>query len=141
MPKKIILLSLLLCSGCAILHHVQIGEIDNRKIYQLTPVEIKASEMGIDLNDARGISKAVLNEKSGQQANDILTLVQLFQMGPTTGAPVYNLAYMYKIQKDLQSQCTDGFLTGIQGIRETRKYPVISGEIIKVKAYCARKRN
>lgn len=118
------------------LHHVQVGEIDNR--YPSKPIEMKVSETGIDLQDVKAISKMALNKGDSQKANDALAIVQYFQMGPHTGAGVYSLEYIKNIDKTLQSQCEGGYLTGITGIRETRKYPVISGEIVKVKAYCMR---
>ena len=124
-------------SGCAALHHVQLGNIDNRNNLNLRPIEVKVSEMGIDLNDAKTLSKLLMNKDSSRQTNEALSFVQYFQMGPHTGAGVYNLDYIKAVQETLRSQCTDGTITGIMAIRETRKYPVISGEIIKIKAYCA----
>jgi len=123
--------------GCAVLHHIQLGNVDNRSNLSLRPIEIKVSEMGIDLNDAKVISKLVMNKDGADKTNDALRFIQYFQMGPHTGAGVYSLEYIKNIQETLRSQCTDGTITGIMAIRETRKYPVISGEIIKIKAYCA----
>lgn len=126
-----------LLSSCAIMHHIQVGNIDNRNGVNLRPIEVKVSEMGIDLQDAKAISKVLLNKESSHQANDALAMVEMFQMGPRTGAGVYSIDYITNIQDVLRSQCRDGFITGIMAIRETRKYPVISGEIVKIKAYCA----
>lgn len=132
-------LSVLLLDSCAILYHVQIGEIDNRKASHVTPVEMKVSETGIDLTDARLLSKALLNKQTGNDVNKALEILGLFQMGPRTGAPVYTIAYIKNLNADLKSQCLNGTLTGIESIRESRKYPVVSGEIIKVKALCITK--
>ncbi len=139
MKSKLLIkiLAVLLLPGCAVLHHVQLGNIDNRNSVQLRPIEIKVSEMGIDLNDARAMSKLLMNHDGAKQTNDALRFIEYFQMGPHTGAGVYSLEYIKNIQSNLRSQCTDGTITGIMAIRETRKYPVISGEIIKIKAYCA----
>jgi len=132
-------LSTLMFNGCAVLHHVQIGEIDNRPAAHVKAVEMKVSETGIDLNDASLMSKALLNKNASNSVNDALAIVGLFQMGPRTGAPVYTIAYIKDLSKELKSQCMNGTLTGIEGIRETRKYPIISGEIVKVKALCITK--
>jgi hypothetical protein len=78
-----------------------------------------------------------LGRERSQQSNDALRTLEYFQMGPHTGAGVYSIAYLESLHKTLQDQCPNGSLTGITGIRETRKYPVISGEIIKIKAFCA----
>lgn len=122
-------------TGCAFLHHVQIGDIDNRKPKQMKPVEVKVSETGVDLQEAGRISKAI-SEDRGKQIDDMMQIIGLFQMGPRTGAPVFSVSYIKDVHKLLRSECSKGYLTGINSIRETRKYPVISGEIVKVTAYC-----
>ncbi len=141
MSRKIGLLSslplLLFIQACAVLHHVQIGEIENRSQFTYVPVELKVSEMGIDLKDVKALSNAFLDKKSAHDSNEAVTYLSYFQMGPHTGAGVYTLDYMTKVETGLYSQCPKGFLTGLTSIRETRKYPVISGEIIKVKGFCA----
>ena len=123
--------------GCAVLHHVQLGDIDNRDRLTLRPIEVKVSETGIDLNDVKALSRLALGKQDSKGVNSALSFVQYFQMGPHTGNGVYSLEYIQHIQETLTVQCTDGFITGVMAIRETRKYPVVSGEIIKIKAYCA----
>lgn len=125
-------------SACAALHHVQLGEIDNRSGAELVPIEFMVSEYGIDLNDAKSTSKILLNSKDSKQANDVMTFLQYFQMGPTTGAPVFVANYADHLEAKLKQQCPSGRITGIMGIRESREYPVIKGEIVKVKAFCLR---
>lgn len=136
--KKYLLLagSALILDGCAVLHHVQLSDIDNRKAAHTHAVEVKVSETGIDLNDAKLISSVALSRQNSKELNEIMDIIGLFQMGPRTGAPVYTIAYIKDVQKELKSQCANGTLTDIESIRETRKYPVISGEIVKVKALC-----
>lgn len=132
---------LLLLAGftsCAFLHHVQVGEIDNSKGNDLIPIEIKVSEYGVDLNDAKSASQVLMNSKDSQQANDIMTFIQYFQMGPKTGAPVFTYKYANHMELKLREQCPSGRITGIMSIREARQYPVIKGEIVKVKAFCLR---
>lgn len=133
------LLVILIClsSGCATLHHVQLGDVDNRENVTLKPIEIKVSETGINLNDAKAISKLVLSQNDSKNTNKALEFIQYFQMGPHTGAGVYSIDYIKDIQTNLRSLCPSGYITGIMAIRETRKYPLISGEIVKIKAYCA----
>ena len=124
-------------SGCAALHHVQVGNIYNRNDVELRPIELKVSEIGIDLNDAKAISRLTMDRQSSKEVNSALAFIELFQSGPHTGAGVYSLDYIKQVNRDLRSQCENGFITGLMAIRETRKYPVIHGEIIKIKAYCA----
>mgnify|MGYP000110705672 CR=1 FL=1 len=125
-------------SSCAYLHHVQVGEIDNTGDNDLIPFEIKVSEFGIDLNDAKSTSKILMNSKNSKQADDILTTLQYFQMGPKTGAPVFSVSYVNHLENKIRESCPSGRVTGIMSIREARQYPVIKGEIVKIKGYCLR---
>lgn len=127
--------------GCAVLHHVQVGEIDNSTNGKLIPFEIKVSEYGVDLNDVKSTSKILMDSKSSKQANDALTMIQYFQMGPHTGAGVYSISYINHLDQKIRSQCPSGRVTGLMSIRETREYPVIKGEIVKIKGYCIRSAN
>lgn len=137
MRGKLIALGLaVFLPGCAILHHVQIGEIDNRKGYQHKPIELKVSETGVDLNDVKAISRVAVGKDGSKQMNDVLEFIQMFQMGPRTGNPVYTTAYIKNLGEQLRATCPNGSLTGLMVVRETRKYPVISGEIVKIKGDC-----
>ena len=122
--------------GCAILHHVQIGEIDNRAGSKHKPIELKVSETGIDLNDVKAISRGAMGKDGSQQMNDVLGFIQMFQMGPKTGNPVYTTAYIKDLGQQLRATCPNGSLTSLMVVRESRKYPVISGEIVKIKGDC-----
>lgn len=128
-------------AGCAQLHRVQISEIDARPAFALVPFEFKVSETGVDLNEAIHIQKALFaNSKAADTMSDIAAIVALFQIGPRTGAPVYSEHYAEKLIFALHQQCPSGNITGVTSIRETRSYPVIKGEIIKIRGYCMRSR-
>lgn len=135
----LILCSLLLCN-CAVLHHVQMADIDGSPEYIKVPVEVKVSEFGVSLQDVKSIAKST-NSRAGKDAADIATLIEYFQMGPRTGVPVYTDKYAEKLIYDLHTQCPTGRLSGIVSIRESREYPVIKGEIIKITGYCLRPRS
>lgn len=126
----------LLISGCAQLHHVQIGDIDNSPGYVRKPFDIKISETGINIQEAKGIAKALLDKKGGEAAENIAGVIGLFQMGPRTGNPVYVKDYAKGLAQVIYEKCPSGRVTGLSSIRETRKYPVVSGEIVKVTGYC-----
>lgn len=139
MKKNIYLgLIVLFLNSCAFLHHVQVGEINNSSSVDLIPFEVKVSEFGVDLNDAKSASTVLMDSKSSNQANDALTMIQYFQMGPKTGAPVFSVKYANHLEEKIREQCPSGRITGIMSIREARQYPVIKGEIVKVKGYCMR---
>lgn len=132
----------LLLSGCAFLHHAQIGDIDNSPGYSLRPFDLKVSETGVDFKEAKNIGKALTQNKETRDAMDsAYAIMSLFQQGPSTGNAVFDDGYAKNIVNDLYQVCPSGRITGVTSIRETRKYPVISGEIVKIKAYCMEKKS
>lgn len=135
--RSLLPLALVLLSGCASLYHVQVGEIDNR--LPSTPFEVAVSETTIDLDDVKRASSILLDQKSSREANDALSFVQMFQMGHRTGVPVYNHNYVDDLRARLLEACPTGRITGLTMIREAREYPVIKGEIVKIKGYCIKK--
>jgi len=137
MFKKIILLCpILFVISCAQLHHVQLGEIDSNPKFVQKPFEIKISEIGVDIQEAGRITKAIAGRNSNNEAEKIANLIALFQMGPRTGAPVYVKDYAKNLIQLVYEKCPSGRVTGLASIRETRKYPIISGEIVKLTGYC-----
>ena len=128
---------LLLVTGCAQLHHVQVGDIDAPPGRSLEPVEIMVSETGVNLKEAADIAAAFTrNNKTQQQIKDLQAIISLFQMGPVTGNPVYVENYTQTLPEIMKAKCPSGHLTALTSIRETRKYPVISGEIVKIRGFC-----
>jgi hypothetical protein len=127
---------LVLLSSCAQLHHVQIGEIVSHPNYTQQPFDIKISETGVNIQEAGKISKAVLDDNNGKNAAGIAGLIGLFQMGPQTGNPVYSKDYARNLMQLIYEKCPSGKVTGLTSVRESRKYPVISGEIVKVTGFC-----
>lgn len=131
----------LVSQGCAVLHHVQVGEIDNQRGLRLKKFEIKISETGVDLDEAVKIGKIFAGNKDSERLQSIKDTISLFQMGPRTGNPIWFVEnYAKDLHKQVRAACKQGYITGLTSIRETRKYPVISGEIIKITGYCATKR-
>lgn len=123
--------------GCASLHHVQIGSIDNRSGKNLKPIEVLVSGTGVNMDDVKQVANQVLGSKrGGKQAGQAADTFDSFQMGPKTGEIVYNEKYADNVTQMLREKCPNGRITGVTSIRETMKYPVISGEIVKFRAYC-----
>lgn len=128
----------LLFYGCAALHHVQVGEIDNRNSRSLKPFEIKVSETGFNIKEAAQIGRAISQSQKGRQTiREAEAIWGYFHMGPTTGNAVFNDTYASDLVQSILEECPSGRVTGLVAIREMRKYPVISGEIIKIKGYCS----
>ncbi|MGZ3770944.1 MAG: hypothetical protein ACXVCP_15050 [Bdellovibrio sp.] len=138
----IVLLSIIsnLLTGCAILHHVQLGSIDNRDSKNGIPFEVLMSETGINTEEIGKIAKAT-NSRAGDDAAGAAAIISLFQIGPRTGNPIYNPRYAEKLIYEIYQRCPSGKVTGLMSIREMRKYPAISGEIVKVTGFCLKDRN
>lgn len=126
-------------SGCAALYHVQVGEVDSRS-GPGTPFDIKVSETGVSTEDIKTIGKAT-NTQAGKNASELADIVALFQIGHRTGNPVYDAKYAENLIREIHKVCPSGRVTGLMSVRESRNYPVISGEIVKIKGICLKPRS
>lgn len=122
--------------GCAFMHHTQLGDIDSKIVSKGRKFEILLSETGVNLQEAAAIGSALTrHQKTSESIGNVGAIIGLFQMGPRTGNPVYDDKYADKLFDLLQKECR-GTVTGLMSIRETAKYPVVSGEIVKIVGYC-----
>ena len=126
--------------GCAQLYHVQVGSIDNRPNNVLIPFEIKVSETGVDVRQITAIQRTFFRSRQANQVGDLAGIISLFQMGPRTGYPVFTDRYADHILYQMSRACPTGRITGVTSIREQRKYPLVSGEIVKIEGYCIKTR-
>ena len=135
----ILLGSAFLLDSCARLHHTMLSDVESRH-QSAERIDIKVSETTIDFKELAQFSKnaAVLTKAKnlGRLADAVDTYTMLFQFGPTTGAPVFNAYYARPIPELLQAKCTRGRLSNIVSIRETREYPIVKGEVIRIQALC-----
>lgn len=134
--KYLICITAFLMQSCVALHSYSIGEIDNRKAWKSRPIDIKVSEFGVSMEDINQISRSTKSEAG----SSLSQIIQLFQQGPRTGLPVYNEHYAERIFDDLRRECPSGQITQVNAIRETNRYPVISGEIIRITGRCLSRR-
>ncbi len=137
MTKNILGISAaILLSSCAVLHHIQVGDIDNRK-GQGKRFEILYNETGVNFDEAASIGKGMTRSKKAQEDIEFVRfLIEISNMGPRTGNPTFNDTYSDGLLADILKECPSGLVTGVTSIREMNKYPVISGEIVKVTGYC-----
>ncbi len=131
---------LLLLSSCAMIHHVQVGDVESKKGYVRMPFEMKVSETGVDFRQAGKVAQLVSNNKAGNQIKEIADIIALFQMGPRTGKPIFNDKYADGLAISIYEKCPSGRITGLVLIRETASYPIVSGEIVKIKGHCLHKK-
>ena len=127
-----------ICSGCAVMHSTQLGDIDADTVMSSKPFEIKLSAVGFDAQEAAETAAAIaeLSGGSGDAFSTVGDIISLFQTGPKTGKPVFTEKYSDKIIHELRTKCPSGRITGLTMVRETAEYPVVSGEIVKVMGYC-----
>ena len=139
MRSKAIIMVLLL-PACAQLHHAQLGDIDDRNdAVQVTPIDIKVSETGVSTLEAGEILKPLARTAAQRAAvGDAQLIAELFQMGPRTGNPVLDASYAENVLDLLKDQCRNGDVSNLQLVRETRRYPVVSGEIVRITGDCRR---
>lgn len=138
MKFKFIIILTLFLQGCAYVHHTQMGDIVTTKNLVPVPFEILVSETGFNIQEAGQIGKAVIQDKNaGNNVAGVAAIIGLFQMGPRTGNPVWaGDTYADKIFFDLYKECPSGQITALQSTRETSRYPVVSGEIVKIRGLC-----
>lgn len=124
-------------NGCAILHQFQISSIDSETVMSGRKFEIIVSETGVNLQEATDTAKLFTRSQQTQgDMQKINDIISMFQMGPRTGNMVFNEKYADSIMRALQSECPSRKMSGITSIRETAKYPVVSGEIVRITGYC-----
>ena len=136
----------LLLNACAFMHHTQVGDVDSDVVLTGQRFEVLVSEMGFDFEEAANIGANIVDMgtvltkgKAGDKGGTlkkIQEMLALFQMGPKTGNTVFSPSYADKIFEILKAKCPDGRISGLTSIRETTKYPVVSGEIVKIIGYC-----
>ena len=124
-------------SGCAHLHSAKIGE---RRLppENATAFESKVNETGFNVQEATAIVKAVAGSKSGisKGADTVNKIYEWISFGPKTGNTVLDDKYADNSGKVAQMKCSPNRTVGVVTYRETMKYPVISGEIVKIEGLC-----
>jgi hypothetical protein len=128
---------LILLSSCAFVHRHYVGDINSHAVLNGTRFELLFSKNGIDASEgARYVSVFSTNNKTSASADQWADIIALFQMGPRTGNPMFGSRMTRTIHKKLSTVCNNQPISGLTILRETNKYPVVSGEIIKVSGYC-----
>lgn len=118
----------LLCTqmlGCATLHHVQIGEIDNRDYDNVSRFEVNMGRVSIDADN-------LLMELSNR-GSDVLSL---FSMGPRTGTPGGTAGISGDLLERLLDACPSGKITGLTSTRESTNYAYAANESVRVSGFC-----
>ena len=130
-------MALSLMTGCAVLHSVQLGEIDSSVVLEGRRFEIKVNELGFDVEQVLAVAEAIATQSDGSDSI-LADIFALSNMGPRTGTPVYNPEYSDGIIDSLRKECPSGQISGLMSIRESIDFDVISGEFVRLVGYCAK---
>ncbi len=119
------------------MHSTQLGEIDSRVVLKGRKFQVLVSETGFNLDEVAGILRQTTTHAGTQnQIAEVQAIIGLFQMGPRTGNQVMNETYADNMIDLLRKECPKGRISGLMSVRETAKYPVISGEVVRLTGYC-----
>jgi hypothetical protein len=133
--RALTLLAIPFGTACASLHHYEVSDIDSTE-GKLTPFELQVDETGINVHEAIGIAKTVAGDQGKKRLGTLDSAIALFQVGPSTGNPTFNETWADGVIPALRERCPTGHITGVSTVRETNRYPVVSGEIVTIKGYC-----
>ncbi|MGE0763601.1 MAG: hypothetical protein AB7N80_10020 [Bdellovibrionales bacterium] len=129
--------AVLALSGCAFLHHQQLGDVDSDVVRKGRKFVILLSETGVNVAEAGSILKATTrHQKTQQDVGRATAIIEMFQMGPRTGNPVFTEKFADNLVDQILERCPKGRISGLASTRESAKYPVVSGEIVKITGYC-----
>jgi hypothetical protein len=127
---------------CSIPYRYTIGDLDNTSIRK-KHFQILVSETGINFEEGIGIVQGGLylrnpspNYSRNKNMEYIKILIFLSTMGPTTGQKLLNSNFADKLGDVIQKNCPSGNVVNLRNIREAAKYPVVSGEIVRIEGDC-----
>lgn len=139
MTTRLLLLCSVALSGCAVLHRTGIGELEPQGS-QGIPIDIRVSETGFDIKGAASAGRSLTQRYGNRNARDagstLETIVALTNMAPQVGNPTVTDTWADSMAGALREKCPNGKITNIQFVRETAKYPLVSGEIVRISALC-----
>ncbi len=127
-------------SGCAVLHHAQVGDVDTRSGFRREHFDIKVSELGVNFENAARAGGQLFGGRTGEQLGKINQIASLFRSGRATGNPVFVEDYARKLNEAILEKCPSGWVTDVVAMRESADYHVVSGEIVRVVGTCLYKK-
>lgn len=118
------------------MHQYSIGDMPGSNT-QVERFEVKVSETGVDVREATNLARAMSTSKSfDRAARTAGNIWDSITFGPTTGGKVFSDTYPDVLAQQVKNACPNGTIVGLTSIRESNKYPVISGEIVRIIGYC-----
>lgn len=134
-----LLCAMALGPGCAVLHSAQVGDIDSQTVMEGKRFEIRLAELGVDLEEVGKLANnAGKSLKREEETNAVVEIIKMSNMGPSTGYPVFDVAYSDALIDRIKEACPSGRVSGLVSVRESADYGLVSGEIVKLIGYCAK---
>lgn len=137
----LLLLALAGLSGCAVMHRSAIGEKLPDQGAPPDAIELNISDLGVDRAAiARDLSAVA--RSGGSSLRGVGQALEFFtwatSQSPRTGKPTSTDTWADDVPLELRLRCKGGVISGIQTLRESADYPYVSGEIVRVRAFCHR---
>ncbi len=119
-----------LSSGCITLHNTAIGDIARGG----QKFEVSITDIGVNVERT---TKAI-GEMAGKSEDleSLNKIIGLFQWGPRTGNPVYNIGAWSQLQQKILEKCPSGEVHSLVSNREFRDFYYGSAEGVRVTGYC-----
>ena len=76
------------------------------------------------------------NMEGVRQLEYVKLAIALSTMGPVTGRKTFNSTYADDLTDVIYQHCKSGKIVNLKSIRESARYPVVSGEIIRIEGDC-----
>ena len=124
--------------GCVRVHHIQVASFDSTA--QGFPVEVVIDSLGVDVAKiAKNIEKVnQLISRKKKPNNNVSNTIAMFQLGPKTGAPIYDKTWGEQLLNQLLEKCPSARLENIYTQRLSTDYgdAGVTREVNVVKATC-----
>ena len=136
----VVVCAIILLGACARLDHIHISDIDQRE-GTLTAISVTVNEQAVESSEIVTLSVAIAgalldSPEMVKHANELGDLIYLMQLGPRTGNPTSNGHYAENVLEQLYTQCPSGNITGLRSVRESVTFGPVSGEIVRINAFC-----
>ena len=127
---------------CAFPHHFTMGDLDGTS-GKRNHFQVLVSETGFSFEEGLTIAQAGLlaanrnaNMNTARDIQYVKTIIALSTMGPVTGRKTFNNTYADELADIVYQHCKSGKIVNLKNIRESARYPVVSGEIVRIEGDC-----
>ncbi|MBP7281280.1 MAG: hypothetical protein KBA66_06885 [Leptospiraceae bacterium] len=139
---RLTLLTVLFLIQCAFPHRFTMGDLDGT-ISKKKHFQVMVSETGFNFEQGIAIAQAGMlatnskaNMEGVRQLEYVKLAIALSTMGPVTGRKTFNSTYADDLTDVIYQHCKSGKIVNLKSIRESARYPVVSGEIIRIEGDC-----